>query len=833
MSQVGSRGSHVATGSSSLLARRAGALALGLLLVAQAAPVRADEPDPATIEAGNAYATDRVIVQWREAVTPSIAAHAYGLVAAKTLGRGTSVPVVVATQGRTVPQVLAELRADPNVLYAEPDYVIQLEDAPGVAVNDSLTASQYSLDRMHVREAWALSTGDAKPIAVLDTGVQYSHPDLAGRLLQGWDFVNGDADASDDNGHGTWVAGIIAANANNGIGVAGVTWSNPILPVKVMSASGTGYTSNLVLGLRWAADHGAGVINMSIGGFPASASVADAVDYAWNKGVVLVAAAGNNGKLESHYPASFPHVISASATQADDEFTKWSNYSPNVDVSAPGASVLTTNCQKLRTSSCAYSGDYITISGTSFASPNTAAVVALIRAKNPTWTPQQVVDRLLATVDDLGFPGFDVRYGHGRVNAFRALGGSVAAAAVPARDSMEVNDSLGSPVSLALGVTRSPTIYPAGDVDHYRVRVPRAGRLDVRVTPVVDSVRVVKSALPVDVVVELLTTSGTRLKLVDHTDPAVTEVASLPVSGAQTIIVRVTNWYPNGSTTPYTIRANYVDTAPPTILARTPSGGSTEVNRFFGPTVTFDEAVAGVGATSLTLRDTVSGDLVPATVTYDAGAHAARLRPAVQLGARRTYQVAVGSGVKDAAGNAFVATSWTFTTGLFGFSDIIGSPFENDISWLAVSGVTGGCGSDHYCPEAPVTREQMASFLARALDLPATAEDFFTDDGGSPHQGDINRLAAAGITGGCAEDRFCPGASVTREQMASFLARALELAPATADFFADDSASPHQADINSLAEAGISGGCAPGKFCPGGPVTRGQMAAFLRRALAD
>ncbi len=829
MSQAGTRRSHSVPRTSSILTRRAGSLALGLLLVLQAAPVRADEPDPATIDPGNAFATDRVIVQFRDAVTPSIAARGHGLVAAQTLGLGKSAPVVVATGGRGVSDVLTDLRADPNVVYAEPDYLIQLEEVAGVAVNDSMSAAQYSLDRMHVREAWSLSTGDAKPIAVLDTGAQYSHPDLAGRLLPGWDFVNGDGDASDDNGHGTWVAGIIAANANNGIGVAGITWKNPILPVKVMSASGTGYTSNLIAGLRWAADHGAGVINMSIGGFPASTLVADAIDYAWNKGVVLVAAAGNNGKLESHYPASFPHVVSASATQADDEFTKWSNYSPNVDVSAPGASILTTNCQKSRTSSCAYYGDYITISGTSFASPNTAAVVALIRARYPSWTPQQVVDRLLATVDDLGFPGFDIRYGRGRVNAFRALGGSIAAAKVPARDSMELNDSLGSPVSLPLGVTRSPTIYPAGDVDHYSVRVPRAGRLDVTVTPVVDNVRVVKSALPVDVVVELLTTSGTQLRRVDHTDPAATEVATWTVSGAQTIIVRVTNWYPNGSTTPYTIRANYVDTAPPTVVARTPSPGSTDLNRFYTPTLTFDEAVT-VGPASVNLRDVATGSLVPATLSYDAATQTARLRAEAELGTLRSYEVSVGSGVRDLAGNPLAPTSWTFTTGQYGFSDVIGSAFENDIAWLATVGITGGCGGGQFCPSAAVTREQLASFLARALDLPPSGTDFFTDDDTSAHEGDINRLAASGITGGCADGRFCPGAPVTREQMASLLARALGLPPPTADHFTDDDTSAHEGDINRLAESGITGGCGPGRFCPGTVVNREQMAAFLHRA---
>jgi len=165
------------------------------------------------------------------------------------------------------------------------------------------------------------------------------------------------------------------------------------------------------------------------------------------------------------------------------------------------------------------------------------------------------------------------------------------------------------------------------------------------------------------------------------------------------------------------------------------------------------------------------------------------------------------------------------------FNDIAGSPFASDIIWLAEQGITSGCGGGRFCPSASVTREQMASFLARALRLPATSTDFFTDDADSSHENDINRLAASGITGGCAEGRFCPQTTVTREQMASFLARALRLPATSTDFFTDDADSGHENDINRLAASGITGGCADGRFCPSASVVREQMAAFLHRAL--
>jgi Lysyl oxidase/S-layer homology domain len=158
-------------------------------------------------------------------------------------------------------------------------------------------------------------------------------------------------------------------------------------------------------------------------------------------------------------------------------------------------------------------------------------------------------------------------------------------------------------------------------------------------------------------------------------------------------------------------------------------------------------------------------------------------------------------------------------------------PLAPHIAWVFEAGITGGCDVLAYCPGASVTRAQMAMFIDRAMLLAQTDEDFFTDDEGITGEGSINRLAAAGITGGCAPNRFCPTAPVTRGQMASFLARALGLPPATTpNRFDDDDGSTHEASIDSLAEAGITGGCAERRFCPNSPVTRAQMAAFLHRA---
>ncbi|HEX7171835.1 MAG TPA: S8 family serine peptidase [Candidatus Limnocylindria bacterium] len=647
-----------------------------LVVVAGALPIAAaDEkaplPDtdaPPTVSSTGEVVPGEVIVKFRDPERGPALARARGLATLASVGEpAKGLPAVVSTAGRPVDQVLVELRADPNVEYAEPSYRVQLVEegaTTAVGVNDPLTAGQYSLDQMRVRDAWSLSKGGTGVVAVLDTGVMANHTDLSGRVLAGYDFVNDDSNAADDNGHGTWVAGIIAAKPNDGYGIAGISWSDKILPVKIMTREGTGSTSDLIAGIRWAADHGATVINMSVGGFPYTQGVQDAINYAWGKGVVLVGAAGNNNRDETFYPASMANVVSVSATQVNDEFSYWSSYGSAVDVSAPGSSVQTTNCTV-----CTYAdhhtwGAHTYISGTSFATPNVAGVVALIRARYPSFTPQQVVDRLIGTVDDRGPAGWDKRYGRGRVNAYRALGASVAATGLLGGDAFEGNNSLAAARVIPLGTATRPSIYPAGDVDFFAVNVPRAGRLDVRVSGVVDTRAYPwnKSSLKIDPIVELYTTGGTLLRRVDAVWENGTELAQTTVAGPGRIVVRVRNYFANGNRSAYAVTPTYVDTAAPALSARSPAPGALGVS-YDGPlTVTFNEAVVGVSTSSMVLR-TASNASVGSTVTYDAAARRATLRPTSPLAGEQTYSLTLTSGIKDPAGNAMPPTSWTFTTG--------------------------------------------------------------------------------------------------------------------------------------------------------------------------
>lgn len=303
-----------------------------------------------------------------------------------------------------------ELARDANIEYVEPDFIAQ---ALGTS-NDPyfVQGSQWHLSKIQAPTAWDTTTGSStQVVAVIDSGVRASHPDLVGKVLLGYDFVANDNDANDENGHGTGVAGTLSPGSNNQIGVCGVAWSNPILPVRVLDANGSGSYSAIANGIIYAADRGAKVINLSLGGTASSRALQDAVNYAWNKQCVLVAAAGNNGSNVAFYPAACTNVVAVSATNASDTRPTWSNFGSYVDVSAPGVDILSV-----------YGSDqYAAWNGTSFSSPVASGVVALMAAANSTLTNVQLVDLLIKNSDDIGALGKDVYYGSGRVNANRAV----------------------------------------------------------------------------------------------------------------------------------------------------------------------------------------------------------------------------------------------------------------------------------------------------------------------------------------------------------------------------------------------------------------------------
>ena len=315
----------------------------------------------------------------------------------------------VSAGSKPAAEVLAALADSPVVDLVEPNRIRHADAVP----SDPRYGNQASyLQAIHLPEAWDRVTGnDAMVMAIIDSGVQLSHPDLAGRLVPGYDFVNRDPTPEDDFGHGTMVAGIAAATTNNGIGVAGAVWAGKILPVKVLDNQGAANDDNIAAGIRYAVDRGADVINLSLGGPGASTILQNAVDYATTNDVVVVGAAGNDGDTEPHYPAACEGVVAVGAIDNFGNLASFSSRGSWISIVAPGVSITTTS----RVSS------YGQGSGTSFSSPLVAAVAFLLRAADPNATQQSIVARLLDSADDLGAPGRDNLTGVGRVNARAAL----------------------------------------------------------------------------------------------------------------------------------------------------------------------------------------------------------------------------------------------------------------------------------------------------------------------------------------------------------------------------------------------------------------------------
>ena len=337
---------------------------------------------------------------------------------------------------------IAKLKNDPSVLYVEMDHQATImrpgkrppkEEPSYIPPTPEI---QWGVDRIDAELVWG-EVGYVGPtdiiVAVLDTGVNMEHPDLADVVfVAGYDFINGDADPSDDNGHGTHCAGVIAADYGNTItiegeetnGVVGVAWGVKIMPVKVLDNRGSGSYVAVAAGIRFAADNGADVISMSLGGTVDDDIIHDAIRYAIDDfSVVVVASAGNSGKRRTAfdnigYPAKYPEVIAVGAIDSSDARAKFSSTGPSLDVMAPGVSVWSTYVD----------GQWRSGSGTSMACPHVAGTIALVLAfvspaSQDGWNPELIHAHINTTVEDVGGEGWDNAYGYGIINADLAVNG--------------------------------------------------------------------------------------------------------------------------------------------------------------------------------------------------------------------------------------------------------------------------------------------------------------------------------------------------------------------------------------------------------------------------
>lgn len=514
---------------------------------------------------------------------------------------------------RAADELVDELQTRPDVAAAEIDTVFAaLDDGPlgtspdgrsdappeqptgassAPSPDGSQRQRQWGLEALDAERLWQHAHACGQTIAVIDSGVDGEHADLAGVVYPGRNMIGRGPASRDRSGHGTEVAGVAAAAQGNGRGIAGFAPGARILPVSIEDAAGQMHASDLARAIRYAINHDAAVINLSLGGPVPSPNVEYWLREAQRAGIPVIASAGNAYRTSNPtmWPAASPYTIAVGAIAPTSVWAPFSSTGRYVDLVAPGVAIITTGRD----------GGYVAANGTSLSAPFVSGTAAMLRARVPEMPVDELRDALVSTAEDLGPAGWDPKFGHGLVHPAAALA--------------------------KVGGTPRKCFHDIGE---------------------------------------------------------------------------------------------------------------------------------------LTLAD--------------------------------------------------------------------------DIERLAFAGITDGCAPQRFCPTQPVTRGQMATFVSRAVNQPATDTNFFADDDASPHEQGINRLAQASIARGCTADSFCPDDPVTRAQMAAFITRALDLPAVGVDAFSDDVGDIHEAAINALASAQITSGCDAGRpelFCPHDTVTRAQMAAFLVRML--
>jgi serine protease len=351
--------------------------------------------------------------------------------------------VIQLPDNMTVEEGVIYFSSQDGVRMAEPNYLRYLDFRP----NDPYYSYQWNFSQVDIESAWDISTGDPSVVvAVVDTGVAYENygsfviaPDLIGTsFVGGYDFVNNDFHPNDEGGdgfgHGTFVAGVIAQSTNNGLGVAGMAFSSSIMPIRVCTYEGLCPVAYVADGIRWAVDHGADVINISLGGPTGSQVEQDAVEYAYNNGAVIIASSGNEADETSFdgdvsYPARYEQVLAVGATRYDETRSYYSNYGPNLDVVAPGGDVTVDQNGDgygdgiLQNT---FNGNvkefsYWFAQGTSFSAPHASALAAMLVSKGLRDNPGVVFDVIRFSARDVGQTGRDNTYGYGIIDPVHAL----------------------------------------------------------------------------------------------------------------------------------------------------------------------------------------------------------------------------------------------------------------------------------------------------------------------------------------------------------------------------------------------------------------------------
>ncbi len=547
------------------------------------------------------YVPGRILVKFRADDSGAVAARAANLMTA--IGAFESreianlgVQVLQLQDDANVPALVEILNSQPDVEFAELDQLVSPDD---MVPNDPEFGNEWHLNKIAAPQAWGTTTGMSNiVIAVCDTGVDSNHPDLASKLVPGWNMYDNNPDTSDVYGHGTMVAGTVAASTNNQQGVASVAWGCLIMPVRISDPTGMASYSTIASGIRWAADHGARVANVSYK-VTTSSSVTSAANYMISKNGVVTVAAGNEGLFDS--TADNPSVLTVSATDATDTLYSWSNRGNNIDVAAPG-----------NVTTCIRGGGYGAAFGTSFSAPIVAGLAALVISSNPTLTPTQIQNKVKQSADDLGAAGWDASYGWGRVNAASAVSGA------PAPDTAPPSASFTSPAS-GESVSSTVTLQVAAS----------------------DNVGVTSVSFSVDGVQKGSDTTSPFSYSWDSTTVA---------NGSHTLSATARDAAGNASTASVTVTVNnpVPDTAPPSVDITSPTNGSS-VNANMSVEVDVSD---NVGVTKVELY--VDGELTSTAkfAPFSMKWYAKRERPGAHTLQCKAY---------DAAGNVGTSSVVTVT----------------------------------------------------------------------------------------------------------------------------------------------------------------------------
>lgn len=336
---------------------------------------------------------------------------------------------ILATSGLVFSTRAVSASASPSTPAPHVFYLPLVDDGSPESIvfktSDPRVSDQWGLQTVNASQAWGITQGSSSVlIAVLDTGIDFNHPDLAGKIRTDLakNYLAPGTPPTDDNGHGTHVAGIAAAAFNNGIGIAGLGGMASILPIKVLDSKGSGASQSLAEAIYYAVDHGAKVINMSFGSSETAnlscmSNLQDAINYAYGKGVVMVAAAGNAASNALVVPADCTHVLAVASTDSNNAISSFSNYGNDISVAAPGGWDAAGN----EILSTWPGGGYRYLAGTSMATPLVSGLAALIDARYPTYTPGQVASAILDHAYQPGSSGWNNRYGCGRIDAYASL----------------------------------------------------------------------------------------------------------------------------------------------------------------------------------------------------------------------------------------------------------------------------------------------------------------------------------------------------------------------------------------------------------------------------